>query len=278
MMTDDEIAVQVFLILADWERVSVRPDGDGWLIAGVFRGAPYAKHTSPSKWPDSPDTPDDPIAAARWLAAHALSKAAFFEAVNDPIDGDRDSDLEGDSHGEPHGKPFEKFDDIVNHGDEPTDFPLATPHESGEESDPVVALPSESVSDAPVEPSHATSFGGGESFPAYPGVAIIPDELGALRNHVRGAISEAKLARMDALGDNSRRDFLANAFKDFQNLRAQSAPVPAHVEAYAQEFMALQNHEDRISDHALRLERAARDADTDMLRAMLADLGRGWPS
>jgi hypothetical protein len=50
------------------------------------------------------------------------------------------------------------------------------------------------------------------------------------------------------------------------------------VEAYAQEFMALQNHEDRISDHALRLERAARDADVDMLRAMLADLGRGWPS
>jgi hypothetical protein len=276
-MDDEFIVATVAAILSDWDRVSARRDGAGWIIAGRFRGSAYAKHTAMCE--DGPDTPNDPIAAARWLAAHALGKAAAFETVNDPIDGDRYGHLDGEPQDESQGEAFEPIENIVQHGEEPTDIPLVTPHESEEESGPVVALPPESVSDAPAEPSHSTSnVGGSDSFPAYPGVAIIPDELGALRNHVRGAISEAKLARMDALGDNSRRDFLANAFKDFQNLRAQSAPVPAHVEAYAQEFMALQNHEDRISDHALRLERAARDADVDMLRAMLADLGRGWPS
>lgn len=74
-MTDDDISAQVAAILHDWTPHAfgyAKQDGDHWIIGGLYEGAPYWKHTGLR--PDGPDTPDDPIAAARWLDAHAKAR------------------------------------------------------------------------------------------------------------------------------------------------------------------------------------------------------------
>ena len=113
---------------------------------------------------------------------------------------------------------------------------------------------------------------------AYPGVLVLPDELGARRNAVLAAISEAKLIRLDAAGDASRLDFLAQAFADYQNLRAQNAPVSGQQEQNYRDYLALQMRQGAINAHAAQLERAALLADMDRLAVLASGLSEAWPA
>lgn len=100
-MSTETITAEIAAILSDWQTVAdyVRriaqeenrtpppmtpneeafavPDARGWLIHGVYGRDYYNKHTG--RRPDSPDTPDDPLGAARWLDAHAKERAAAQE-------------------------------------------------------------------------------------------------------------------------------------------------------------------------------------------------------
>lgn len=103
---------------------------------------------------------------------------------------------------------------------------------------------------------------------AYSGVALVRDELGALRNHVLMRIAQEKLLRLDANADEGRRSFLRQAASDYHNLEGLGiAPNEQQVANYA-DYLELENFERDIAAYALALERAAMHADMPMLRAM----------
>ena len=103
------------------------------------------------------------------------------------------------------------------------------------------------------------------------------DELGARRNAVLAAIAKAKLTRLSIAMDPSRADFLAARFADYQNAGALGLAIDDGLLADRDAFLAMKDRTDRITAYALSLERAAIEADSDMLSAMHAGLGDGWP-
>lgn len=99
-----------------------------------------------------------------------------------------------------------------------------------------------------------------------------PDEIYALRDFVRGRISEEKLIRLDAAADPSRWAFLTQAFADYQNLAALQAPISPELEANYRAFLETKNLRDSVEMQAQALERSARDADKPTLQAMASAL------
>ena len=112
---------------------------------------------------------------------------------------------------------------------------------------------------------------------AYPGIAILPDELGARRNAVLAAIATEKLTRLSIAMDPSRADFLATRFADYQNAGALGLPIDEALAADYRAFQELRDRRDRITNYAMQLEQSALDGDMDRLEAMHAGLGDGWP-
>jgi hypothetical protein len=103
---------------------------------------------------------------------------------------------------------------------------------------------------------------------AYSGVALVHDEIGALRNHVLMRIAQEKLLRLDANADDSRRAFLRQAASDYHNLESMKlTPTEQQVANYA-DYLELENFEHDINAYAMSLERAALAADLPMLQAM----------
>jgi hypothetical protein len=128
------------------------------------------------------------------------------------------------------------------------------------------------------EPGQAGADGdGADAAPAYAGIAILPDELGARRNAVLASITAEKLTRLSIAMDPSRADFLASRFADYQNAGALGIAIDDGLLADRDAFLAMKDRTDRITAYALSLERAAVEADADMLAAMHAGLGDGWP-
>jgi hypothetical protein len=111
--------------------------------------------------------------------------------------------------------------------------------------------------------------GGGQG---YPGIAILPDELGAARSAVVFSITEAELARVAAATDPGLWQTLTQAMSDFNNGDRREQTV-----ANAMAFMEAEKRDKAIRDHADALRRAAMTADKDMLAAMLAAMNEGWP-
>jgi hypothetical protein len=101
-----------------------------------------------------------------------------------------------------------------------------------------------------------------------PGIMVLPDELGARRNAVVRAITERKLILLDASADKSRRDFLDQAFKDYQNAKALQAPIDVQMEANYADYIALQSRTNTINNSAAERERVALNADLPMLQAI----------
>ena len=132
----------------------------------------------------------------------------------------------------------------------------------------------ENASSPPVEDTANVSE---DRQPTYPGVALLPDELGARRNAVLAAIATEKLTRLSIAMDPSRADFLATRFTDYQNAGALGLAIDDALLADRDAFLAMKDRTDRITAYALSLERAAIEADSDMLSAMHAGLGDGWP-
>lgn len=117
----------------------------------------------------------------------------------------------------------------------------------------------------------------GDDAPAYPGIAILPDELGARRNAVLAAITTEKLTRLSIAMDPSRADFLAARFAEYQNAGALGLAIDDALAADSRAFQELRDRRDRITNYAMQLEQSALDGDMDRLSAMHAGLGDGWP-
>lgn len=112
----------------------------------------------------------------------------------------------------------------------------------------------------------------------YPGIAILPDELGARRNAVLAAIATEKLTRLSIAMDPSRADFLAARFADYQNAGALGLPIDEALAADYRAFQELRDRRDRITNYAMHLEQSALDGDMERLEAMHVGLGEGWPT
>lgn len=132
----------------------------------------------------------------------------------------------------------------------------------------------ENASSPPVEDTANVSE---DRQPAYPGVALLPDELGARRNAVLAAIATEKLTRLSIAMDPSRADFLAARFADYQNAGALGLPIDDALAADYRAFQEMRDRRDRITNYAMQLEQSALDGDMDRLSAMHAGLGDGWP-
>lgn len=113
---------------------------------------------------------------------------------------------------------------------------------------------------------------------AYPGIAILPDELGARRNAVLAAITTEKLTRLAIAMDPSRADFLAARFADYNNAGALGLPIDDALAADYRAFQELRDRRDRLTNYAMQLEQSALDGDMDRLEAMHAGLSEGWPT
>lgn len=129
---------------------------------------------------------------------------------------------------------------------------------------------------APAPDADPVSDSGGDAVPAVGvaggGILVLPDELGARRNAVLAAITARKLILLEGAADDSRRDFLDQAFTDYMNASASHAPISEQMEANYQEYIALRNRTNAINATAMQLERAALDAGADLLQAMYDDL------
>lgn len=132
-------------------------------------------------------------------------------------------------------------------------------------------LPSELPS--VVLPSEADQVAGTRE--AYPGIAILPDDLGAARNAVIAEISRQKLIRLSVSADKAKRDYLAQCWQDATSLNALGNPVPEALARSAGEFIQLRNSDDAIYAWADTHERSAHDADMPTLQAMLKELHGG---
>lgn len=158
-------------------------------------------------------------------------------------------------------------------GEQPEIFTEEDVEALGVESDPLSE--SEATDNSGTGGSGDPEGGGGEA--AYPGIAILPDELGARRNAVLAAIATEKLTRLSIAMDPSRADFLAARFADYQNAGALGLPIDEALAADYRAFQELRDRRDRITNYAMQLEQSALDGDMDRLEAMHAGLGDGWP-
>lgn len=118
--------------------------------------------------------------------------------------------------------------------------------------------------------------------PAYTGVLILPDELGARRFVVRGMIAEAKTVRTDALQEPGWKEELTSLRGWLvDDARTDVHALPAMTQDQRDRLSWLEGVESRISQieaHAAALDRTARDASPDTLAAMAADISQGWPT
>lgn len=114
--------------------------------------------------------------------------------------------------------------------------------------------------------------------PAYPGVAILPDDLSialALVIEAVAAEEETRVAAVEAL-----QAIDLQAMSDYGNWPAGVA-MDANVEAGARRFMAFAQQRTAIQSHSLALRRSARDhrarGDLSALQAMSDGVAVGWP-
>lgn len=147
------------------------------------------------------------------------------------------------------------------------------PGELGVETDPLSE--SEATDNSGTGGSGDPEGGGGEA--AYPGIAILPDELGARRNAVLAAIAKAKLTHLAIAMDPSLADFLAARFAEYNNAGALGLAIDDALAADYRAFQEIRDRRDRITNYAMQLEQSALDGDMDRLAAMHAGLNDGWP-
>lgn len=109
---------------------------------------------------------------------------------------------------------------------------------------------------------------------AYPGIAVLEDELGRRRNQVRTWIRDVEKARKRAHSDTSRRTFLAQAYADYQNIVIPNRRPPTEIEqGYADDYLNMLRADEEIERWSTALDDAAEHADMDRLAAIAADLG-----
>lgn len=262
-MTDDtetlQRATEAVLLEGGASEVLVQQSAAGWLVKGQFGGVSHVGHTG-----IDPRTSSDPRDMARKLvgiAGGARPGAVPSAPMPLPIAPVEDEDL---------GEQPEIFDDEELAGaGEAEENPG---HEDAED------LRGDSSSEGTGEPDLQSVSGldrsGAEQ---YPGLVILPDELGARRNAVLASITAEKLTRLSIAMDPSRADFLAGRFTEYQNAGALGLAIDDGLLADRDAFLAMKDRTDRITAYALSLERAAIEADSDMLSAMHAGLGDGWP-
>ena len=113
---------------------------------------------------------------------------------------------------------------------------------------------------------------------AYPGVAILSDDISIALAQVIEAVAAEEEARVLAV-EALQSDDLQN-FRDYSNW-PQGVEMPAHVQIGAARFQGLSQRRTAIQDHSLALRRSARDhrarGDLSALQAMRDGLGVGWP-
>ena len=112
---------------------------------------------------------------------------------------------------------------------------------------------------------------------AYPGIAILPDELGARRNAVLAAIATEKLTRLKIAMDPSQAAFLSERFAEYQNRGALGLDIDEALNADRQAYLDMRDRQQAIYYFAMQLEQSALDGDMDRLSAMHAGLSDGWP-
>lgn len=107
---------------------------------------------------------------------------------------------------------------------------------------------------------------------AYPGLLILPDEIGARRNAVLAAITARQLVLLDVAADPSRRDFLRDEFVRYQNAGALGLPLDETLTANYAAFLTLQSRDAAIGEAARHIARAALEADLDGLERIAQGL------
>lgn len=277
-----------------------RDMGAGWLVGGFAPdGRQYVKHTGLA--PDGPETPDDPVLAARWL--HAQYGGVAQEA---PVQETPAPETDALWEPEPQQSPQQSQAELdaiaaleADFGaeDEPLSLGaelLEVQDEEGQDSgDDEQAAPIDLAPDGDsggqwvdtdlagsggdFQPSSAAPEGAGVGS-AYPGVAILPDDISVALALVIEAVASQEEARVAAVEDLQAADLQHQI--DYGNWPA-GTKIPDYIEAGAKRWQSLSQQRAAIQAHSLALRRSARDhrarGDLSALQGMADGVGDGWP-
>lgn len=210
--------------------VLCRELGGGWAIGGIAPdGRPYWKFTALA--PEGPDTPNDPVVAARWLHRHAMGLAPVNEILV-PCETDG-LELGAEILA---NEPDAGHDSLA--GDQHNDGGVDVADQTGsEDSDPELVIdfvegsPDDGLEPSEHEPSEPRQLEGStyldadfaaleppppepESAPAAESVAIFGDNLDMLRVYKIGAVTTRAAELIDAI--RARADEAESEFADLQ--------------------------------------------------------------
>ena len=215
-----------------------RQVGNGWVVGGIApNGNAHMKITN--RAPDGPDTPDDPVEAARWLQRHfgggvvADDGVVSFHVESAPLEAPETDELwapdfgaemfdaEGDAEQIPGDENWQSPQETERLANAGSDLGAGDVSPDSDAAESLLDLGSESA-------GGGGSGGAGEGTvsPSYPGVAILNDDISIALAQVIEAVAAEEEARVIAV-EALQSDDLQN-FRDYSNW-PQGVEMPAHV-------------------------------------------------
>lgn len=308
--TEPDTEATVRAILDGWTDLTIEQHGSGengfWRVVGLYqdnplqpakpyggtRGDTAARDPATLAWTEADDDGSVGVVGLAWdlrvaAEADAVRSRAFMGIPEESASREMPAP-ETDALWSPEEEAPDLGAELLEvqdeEGQDSGDESASDPPQSEDHAEAVELATQEALGggdeiqrvESEIPPTDAS--GADELRDAYPGVAILPDDLSialALVIEAVAAEEETRVAAVEAL-----QAIDLQAMSDYGNWPAGVAMDP-NVEAGAKRFMAYAQQRTAIQSHSLALRRSARDhrarGDLSALQAMSDGVAVGWP-